>query len=104
MANTEIAFLIFILMFLSFLGLIQYLGGPQVISPFDYFWLAGGIVGIAGTCVIATGIPCAASLIVFGLASFTKYLIFGDVYTMAMFVPLFVVLIYVVSRLARGGG
>jgi len=101
---SEISFLIFILMSLSFLGLIQLLGGPKIIEPFDFIWLSGGILGVAGACTIATGIPCAGALAIFGIASFTKYLFFGDAFTMAIFIPIFVILIYIVSRLARGGG
>jgi hypothetical protein len=102
--STEVEVLLFVLMVLSFLGLIQYLGAPQIISPFDFFWLAGGMVTVTGACVISTGIPCAGALAIFGIASFTKYLLWGDVYTMAIFVPLFVVLIYIILRLGRGGG
>jgi len=102
--TTEISALIFILLVLSFLGIVGILGGPKIISTFDFIWLAGGFLGVAGACVVATGIPCAAALAVFGIASFTKYLLTSDVFTMAIFIPLFVVLIYIVSRLARGGG
>jgi len=96
-----------IVVFLAFLTFISELAPPEykIMNPFDFIWLTGGIVGVAGSCVIWTGLPCAAALGVFTVGSILNYLFLqSSVIKLLVFTPLSVLLIYVVSRLARGGG
>jgi hypothetical protein len=104
---TELSFVIFVS---SFLAVLTYLMSllpvtMQFINAFDFFFLGGGIIGVAGTCAIVTGLPCAGALIVFGLISVYQYVIVEDaILKLLIFTPLIIGLLYVVSRLARGGG
>lgn len=100
----EVKVLISILGFLAFLGLINLLGGPKILDVFDFAWLAGGIITVAGSCVVATGLPCAGALAIFGFGSILKYLLVpSNPLFMAIFLPIFVLLIYIVAKLGRGG-
>lgn len=99
----EVKALASILAFLSFLGLINLIGGPKIIDIFDFAWLSGGIIGVAGACVIATGLPCAGALAIFGFGSLLKYLLVpSNPFFLAIFLPIFVLLIYIVAKLGRG--
>lgn len=101
----EVTALIGILGFLSFLGLINILGGPKILDIFDFAWLGGGIIAVAGSCAIATGLPCAGALAVFGIGSLLKYLLVpSNPLFMAIFLPIFVILIYIIAKLGRGTG
>jgi len=98
-----------LLAFLAFLTFISNLPDTpseyKIISPFDFVWFAGGIIGVASSCSIWTGIPCAAALAVFGLVSFFNYLVVNyEVVKLLIFMPVVVTLIYIVARLGRGGG
>lgn len=77
----------------------------QFINTFDFAWLGGGIVGIAGTCVIATGLPCAVALGVFGFVSVWAYVIVSnEIIKLLVFTPILITVIYIVSKMARGNG
>jgi len=96
-----------IVIFLAFITFISQITPPEykIMNPFDFVWLTGGIVAVAGACVIWSGLPCAGALAVFTLGSVLNYLLLqSSVVKLLVFTPLSVLLIYVVSRLARGGG
>jgi hypothetical protein len=74
----------------------------SVLTGFDAIALIGGIVLIAGTCVVATGLPCAgALLLVNGVVFFS---VGNTLVALLIFTPLTITLSYVLSRLGRGGG
>jgi hypothetical protein len=103
----EWRFLLFVMMFFAFLGLLMAMlpSNLRFFSPFDFAWFGGALLGVAGTCVIATGIPCAVALTVFGFVSFLMYVVVSfSIFKIVIFVPLIIVLIYIVARLGRGGG
>jgi hypothetical protein len=77
----------------------------KLISPFDFVWFTGGIIGVAGACVIATGLPCAGALAIWGITTVWNYLIVSIEWVkLLIFTPLVVTLIYIISKLGRGGG
>lgn len=93
-----------ILAFLTFLNTIlpsQY----KIIDTFDFIWFTGGIITVAGTCVIVSGIPCALTLAVFGIVSVWNFIIIQQSWIqLLIFTPLVVTLIYIIAKLGRGGG
>lgn len=103
---------VFILFFISILVISAFLTSQpdypeelKFISTFDYVWFTGSIVGIGGSCVIISGIPCAIALTVFGLVTVFKYIIISfEWIKLLLFVPLIVTMIYIMSKLGRGGG
>jgi len=103
---TTVRFLLTFMIFLAFLGFISTLpGAPRILEPFDFVWFVGGMLGVAGACAVATGVPCAGAIAIFGLVSIYKYVIVRvEWIKLLIFTPLLVVLIYIVLRLARGGG
>jgi len=105
----EVQIVLTLLAFIAFLTFISNLPDTpseyKIITTFDFVWFTGGILGVAGACVIWTGIPCAAALAVFGLLSIFNYLVVAyDVVKLLVFMPVLATLIYVVARLGRGGG
>jgi hypothetical protein len=77
----------------------------KIISPFDFVWFSGGIIGVASACVIASGIPCAGALAIWGITTVWQYVIVSIEWVkLLIFTPLVVTLIFIISRLARGGG
>jgi hypothetical protein len=108
-ATSETQLVLTLLAFISFLTLISNLPGTpkeyQIVSPFDFVWFTGGVLGVAGSCTIWTGIPCAAALAVFGLVSIFNYLVVAyDIVKLLIFIPVIATLIYIIARLGRGGG
>lgn len=106
MAGYETTILLTILFFFAFLGAMVVFAPPewQPINAFDLVWFAGGILTVAGTCAIVTGIPCAGALAIFGIISLLQYVIINQQYLKMLFLPLVVIVVYIVSRLAKGGG
>jgi hypothetical protein len=107
--TTETQIVLTLMAFLAFLTFISNLPDTpneyKIISPFDFIWFTGGILGVAASCSIWTGIPCAAALAIFGLVSFFNYLVINyEVVKLLIFMPVIVTLIYIVARLGRGGG
>jgi len=97
--------LIFIVSFLAFLSYMSYIAPNQyrVISPFDFAWFSGGIIGVASACVISTGLPCAGALAIFSFFTIFKYLLISSrILTFLIMTPLSIAIIYIVARLARG--
>ena len=104
-AETQI--ILFITFLLAFAGLVNfYLPTEyQFVNSFDFFYLTSGIIGISGACVIVSGIPCAIAIGIFGLTGIFQYiLVSGEWIKILIFTPLITTLIYVISRLGRGGG
>jgi hypothetical protein len=103
----ETKILMTIMFFMSVLGFMSiYLPvSMQVLSPFDFVWFGGGIVGVAGACAVATGLLCAPALVIFGVVSMFAYIvILVSWIKLLIFMPIVVVVVYLASRLARGGG
>ncbi len=78
----------------------------QFINTFDYAFFGGSIIAVGGVCVIATGIPCAIALAVFGVASWFTYIVIAETFSaikLLIFVPIVITLIYImVKELGRG--
>jgi type III secretory pathway component EscV len=74
----------------------------NLLSGFDALLLGTSFIAIAGACVIATGLPCAAALIFFNALTF--FTVGNTLVSLLVFLPLTVTAAYVISRLARGGG
>jgi hypothetical protein len=100
----------FIIFCAAFVGILIWMGAQivetnpeyQVLPAFDAVVMGGTFLGIAGTCVIATGLPCAGAIVITGLGGF--FLVQNTVVFSLIFLPLALGLVYVVARLARGGG
>jgi hypothetical protein len=103
---------VFILFFISILVILAFLMSQpdypedmKFINTFDWVWFSGGMVGIAGACVVTTGLPCAIALTIFGVVTVFKYVIVSfEWIKLLIFVPLIVTMIYIMSKLGRGGG
>ncbi len=116
--TVELNFLIGLSFMIAFFILLIIFGLPanyQLINTFDFLWLGGGIVVITTGCVVLTGIPCAILEASYGFATLLTYLgVTGlisstttgniDIIKAFIFTPLSIGIIYVVSKLARGGG
>jgi hypothetical protein len=77
----------------------------QIVSPFNFAFLGGSFIGVAGACAVATGLPCAAALAIFGVADILSIFVTGlDWIGAIIFVPLTMVILYLAVRIARGGG
>lgn len=103
----EVGALVSILFFLAVLGFFSTIAPSEfkVLEPFDFAWLGGSFIGIAGTCAIATGLPCAGALAVVGIVSLWKYFIVNvEWFKTIVITPILVILIYLAVRIARGGG
>jgi hypothetical protein len=97
--------IIFLTAFMALTGFLSTMMPPalQFATPFDLVWFTGSIIGISGACVIATGLPCAVALAVFGLASIWQYLIVSVAWVkLLIFTPIMVGFIWEISRMARG--
>lgn len=102
----------------ALMTLLVILGMPsdyQLVNGFDFAWFGGGVVAITTGCVVLTGIPCAVleasygALTILGYFGLGGFLTTGTVGTVAVIkalvmTPLSILLIYVISKLARGGG
>jgi hypothetical protein len=107
--TNETQLVLTLMAFLAFLTFISSLPDiPEeykIITPFDFAWFAAGVLGVAGSCVIFTGVPCAAALAVFGLLSiFNILVVANNIVKLLVFMPVIAALIYIVARLGRGGG
>ena len=109
MAMTETGVIIFIVFFLAFLGLISAISEYKIVDTFDFLWFGGSLLGLATACSlnipIVGGIACGAAVTIFGAVTFLKYVLWGgELIKLMIFLPLIAVLLYVISRLIRGGG
>lgn len=99
-----VLFLAIVFSVLVFLGGLMASTYPNAfaIQQWDILVYGGTFIGVAGACAVATGLPCAAALIlanIITLISTSNTLL----YTL-VFLPLTITLAYVIARLARGGG
>jgi hypothetical protein len=102
MSDTRILMgIMFFVAFLIFITLGIQSSNPsfQIMNAFDFGLFVVEIIGVAGTCVLATGIPCAAAMGFFG---FTTFFIFSSTVFWIIFTPITVVLAFIIARLARG--
>jgi hypothetical protein len=107
--NTDTEILLGIIIFLAVLGFISsYLPVTmQILNNFDFIFLSGSIIGVTGACVIITGIPCAVALAVFAFGNLILYFIMPNTFIFIkpiIIVPITLIITYIISRLARGGG
>lgn len=105
--QAETPFVFGILIFFTFLAFMTVLiqsSNPEfeLMSTFDAAFLGGSLIGVAGTCVVATGLPCAGALIFFSVLQFVVSS--NAILSALLFIPLSSTLAYVIARLARGGG
>jgi hypothetical protein len=100
-ALAGIAFLLAFLAFMSTIMPAEY----NIFGAFDFAFLGGSIIGVAGTCAIITGIPCAGALVVFGVLSLLNFIVFNQsILKPLIIIPLVIVITYLVARLSKGGG
>jgi hypothetical protein len=109
--RTETEILFGIIVTLAIIGFVcAYLPEQfRILSNFDFIFLSGSIVGVSAACSIITGFGCVAALGIFAIANFILYFVIPNASTFAFIKPLIVIPItliitYIVSRLARGGG
>jgi hypothetical protein len=107
--TNETQLILTLLVFIAFLTFISNLPDTpeeyKIVTAFDFIWFTAGILGVAASCSIWTGIPCAAALAIFGLVSFFNYLVINyEIVKLLVFTPVIATLIYIVARLGRGGG
>jgi hypothetical protein len=103
---------VFIIFFVSFLAISYYVMSQpdfpdslKFFNLFDFVWFSGSIIGIAGSCVITTGLPCAVALTVFGIVTVWNYIIINvEWIKLIFFIPIIVTFIYIMAKLGRGGG
>jgi hypothetical protein len=97
-----------IMVFMAFLTWIGTMTPPeyQIISPFSFATLGASLIGVAGACAIATGLPCAGALAVFGVFDMLAqyFTTTFDWVKLLIFTPISMLLLYLAIRLARGGG
>ena len=100
-ALAGIAFLLAFLAFMSTVTPTQY----NIFGSFDFAFLGGSVIGVAGACAIVTGIPCAAALAVFGVLSFLNFVVFNQsILKGLIIIPLVLIITYLMARLAKSGG
>jgi hypothetical protein len=103
----EAKLLLSIMVLIGFLAFMMSIVPPelQFINIFDFTWFIGGLLAVTGACVLATGIPCAGAIVIFGATSIYTYVIlYNSVVKLIIFLPIMVTLVYITMRLARGGG
>jgi hypothetical protein len=107
--STELGLIVFIV---AFFGIYIFLTS-QPDTPSDFKFLSStslyiftaGIPAIAGTCAVATGIPCAIGLGFYAVANLiSAYYSSSTLIALIVMTPMMVGVIYIVSKLARGGG
>lgn len=97
--------IIFLTAFMALLAFLSPMMPPalQFATPFDIVWFSGSIIGISGACVIATGLPCAAALAIFGLVTVWQYLVVSVAWVkLLVFTPIMVGFIWAIANMARG--
>jgi hypothetical protein len=102
MSDTKILFgIMFFIAFIIFITVGIQSTNPsfQIMNVFDFGLFVAEIVGVAGVCVIATGLPCAGAMAFFG---FTTFFAFSSTAFWIIFTPLTVVVAFIIARLGRG--
>lgn len=104
---TDIKYIYAFAVMFAFAGALVIVDAPNiflVLSDFDLGFFASEIVTIAGACVITTGIPCAIALIFWTVANITAYVVTNNLIQLLFMSPIAVVIIFILSKLARGNG
>jgi hypothetical protein len=107
--STELGLLVFII---SFFGVYTFLSTlPNFPSQMKFLSIESmgvftlGIPAIAGTCVVATGIPCAVALGVYAFANLIiAFFSPNTLISLLIITPSTIGIIYIISKLGRGGG
>jgi len=107
--TTDVRFILTLMVFFGFLSfLVMFTDIPdnmKFFQPFDFAWWVGGIISVTGACVVWSGIPCAAAIAIWGLLTVFNYVVVTQEWLkLLIFTPIVVTMIYVVMKLARGGG
>lgn len=91
---------------LSFCSALIYIGIPedlQLLNDVDLTIFSTEIVTVAGTCVVATGIPCAAIMIFWSILNIYTFLVISsELAKLLIITPILLTVIYIISELARG--
>ena len=104
---SEMKYLFGVATFFAFLGFINFYLPTymQFFNAFDFAWFGAGILGVSGACVIASGIPCAGAIAIFGFGTIFNFIVVSEQWlTVLIFTPLAITLIYLIVKLGRGGG
>lgn len=104
---SEVGVLASILFFIAVLGFFSTIMPEEykIMDVFDFAWLGGSFITIAGTCAIATGLPCAGALAIVGVITFWQYFVIKlEWFKTIIITPIIIILIYLAVRIARGGG
>ena len=106
MGDHDLAIVSSIIVFLTVLSFIDLLMpiAWQFITIQSLSWYSVETIAVAGTCVVSTGLPCAAALVIYTAASFlTTYFSTATSWITALILtPLSVILIIFIAKLARG--
>lgn len=104
---TETKLFVTLFVFLGFLAFFSAIA-PQdyrFVSLIDLGWLMVSFVGVAGSCAVATGLPCAGALAVFSFINLFQYIVVtNDIIKTLLFTPIVMAIMYLAIRIARGGG
>jgi len=108
-SDKSIEFVFFTFVIYAFAAFFSAIAPPtyQIFNTYGIIYSAGGMLGVTAACVVATGLPCAAALVIYGVSSIflNGYLTgFSTIsYVQSLFfLPLSGVFIYIVLKLARG--
>lgn len=102
---TDIKYIFAFSVMFAFAGALALAGTPSiflVMNTFDLAYFASEISTITTACVVITGVPCAGVFAFWTVANLLTYVLSGEILTLIFFSPLFVVLIYILAKLARG--
>jgi len=107
--STELGLVVFIMAFFGIYTFISSLPNfpneMKLISPLSSLALIGGFPAVAGTCVVITGLACGVGLGIFTAINLVlAYTSPNSIISLAIIIPALVGLIYIGSKLARGGG
>jgi len=103
----SMGFLTALSLILAFSTALITLGIPedlQLLNKFDLTVLAFEITAIAGTCVVVTGLPCAVAFVGITIGNIVGLIVVNnELIKLLIFLPVTVILTYVLSKLARSG-
>ena len=75
----------------------------QLLNSFDLTILGGEIIAITGACVIISGAPCAIAFSLITVGNILGLIVVNnELVKLLIFLPVTVLLTYVLSKLARG--
>jgi hypothetical protein len=107
--STELGFLIFIMSFFGIYTFIVLLPNfpnqMKLITPLSSSVLLVGFPAVAGACTIFTGLACGVGMVVFvAIEGYLAYISPNSLFSLLIIIPSTVGLVYIISKLARGGG